>query len=150
MDSGMTKKVAVVVSALDEEYQNNIIRGINKSAEENQLSVSYFAAFGGLVNSKRFDLGEYSIYDVIDYSKYNKPVINSDLLMDCKYFTVRRVNINKEMELNANGDSFISFTFLEGKGMVDDLPYKKFDTFFLPYGKKCLIKGKGTVIISSL
>lgn len=71
MDSGMTKKVAVVVSALDEEYQNNIIRGINRSAEENQLSVSYFAAFGGLVNSKRFDLGEYSIYDVIDYSKFD-------------------------------------------------------------------------------
>ncbi len=88
--------------------------------------------------------------DVIDYSKYNKPVINSDLLMDCKYFTVRRVNINKEMELNANGDSFISFTFLEGKGMVDDLPYKKFDTFFLPYGKKCLIKGDGKVIVSQI
>ena len=70
--------------------------------------------------------------------------------MDCKYFTVRRVNINKEMELNANGDSFISFTFLEGKGMVDDLPYKKFDTFFLPYGKKCLIKGDGKVIVSQI
>lgn len=71
MDSGNTKKIAVVVSALDEEYQNNIICGINRSAEENQLSVSYFAAFGGLVNNRRFDLGEYSIYDLIDYSKFD-------------------------------------------------------------------------------
>jgi len=71
MNSGKTKKIAVIVSALDEEYQNNIICGINRSAEENQLSVSYFAAFGGLVNSRRFDLGEYSIYDLIDYSKFD-------------------------------------------------------------------------------
>ena len=70
--------------------------------------------------------------------------------MDCKYFTVKRVNVNNELELNANGDSFISFTFLEGEGKVDDLPYKKFDTFFLPYGKKCVIKGTGVVVISSV
>ena len=88
--------------------------------------------------------------DVIDYKTYKKPVINSDLLMDCKYFTVKRVNVNNELELNANGDSFISFTFLEGEGNVDDLPYKKFDTFFLPYGKKCVIKGTGVVVISSV
>ena len=88
--------------------------------------------------------------DVIDYKTYKKPIINSDLLMDCKYFTVKRVNVNNELELNANGDSFISFTFLEGEGKVDDLPYKKFDTFFLPYGKKCVIKGTGVVVISSV
>ena len=28
--------------------------------------------------------------------------------------------------------------------------YKVFDTFFLPYKKKCLVKGTGTVIISTV
>lgn len=71
MVSENTKKIAVVVSALDEEYQYNIIRGINRCAEEHKLNISYFAAFGGLVDSRRFDLGEYSIYDLIDYSKFD-------------------------------------------------------------------------------
>ena len=71
MVSENTKKIAVVVSALDEEYQYNIIRGINRCAEEHKLNISYFAAFGGLVDSRRFDLGEYSIYNLIDYSKFD-------------------------------------------------------------------------------
>ncbi len=88
--------------------------------------------------------------DVIDYHKYHKPIINSDLLMDCKYFTVNKKVINKELELSASNDSFITFTFLSGSGKVDEIPYKKFDTFFLPYGKKCVIKGEGDIVISQV
>ncbi len=65
------KKVAVVVSALDEEYQYNILRGINRFAREKMLNISCFAAFGGMVSSKKFDIGEYSIYDLIDYAKFD-------------------------------------------------------------------------------
>ena len=71
MDYDKVKKIAVVVSALDEEYQYNILRGINRFAIEKDLNISYFAAFGGMVESKRFDLGEYSIYNLIDYSKFD-------------------------------------------------------------------------------
>ena len=44
----------------------------------------------------------------------------------------------------------MSFTFIEGEGKVNDIDYKIYDTFFLPYGKKCVIKGKGTIILSYL
>ena len=44
----------------------------------------------------------------------------------------------------------MSFTFIKGEGKVDDIEYKQYDTFFLPYGKKCVIKGKGTLVISSV
>ena len=69
-------------------------------------------------------------------------------VIDNKYFTVRRIEINGELEINANEESFVSFTFLNGEGFVNDIPYEQYDTFFLPYGKKCVVKGKGTVVIS--
>ena len=88
--------------------------------------------------------------DVIDYKQYKVVKTGDELLADNKYFTVKEVNFDKELEVNANERAFISFTFLEGEGKVDDIPYSKYDTFFLPFGKKCLIKGKGTVVISTV
>ena len=88
--------------------------------------------------------------DVIDYKQYKVVKTGDELLADNKYFTVKEVNFDKELEINANERAFISFTFLEGEGLVNDIPYSKYDTFFLPFGKKCLIKGKGKVVISTV
>lgn len=87
--------------------------------------------------------------DVIDLKQYKKPQINNEYLADNQYFTVKRVDFNGELKI-ATDHSFVSFTFLDGDGEVNDLTYSKFDTFFLPYQKECLVKGKGTVIISSV
>lgn len=88
--------------------------------------------------------------DVIDYHQYKVVKTGDELLADNKYFTVKEVNFDKELEVNANERAFVSFTFLEGEGKVNDIPYSKYDTFFLPFGKKCLIKGKGKVVISTV
>lgn len=88
--------------------------------------------------------------DVIDYKQYKVVKTGDELLADNNYFTVKEVNFDKELEINANERAFISFTFLEGEGLVNDIPYSKYDTFFLPFGKKCLIKGKGKVVISTV
>jgi len=88
--------------------------------------------------------------EVIDYHQYKVVKAGNELLADNKYFTVKEVNFDKELEVNANERAFISFTFLEGEGLVNDIPYSKYDTFFLPFGKKCLIKGKGKVVISTV
>ena len=66
---------AVIVSGLDEEYQYNIIRGINQFAHEHNINISYFAAFGGMVDSKRFDIGEYSIYSLTDFTKFDGALV---------------------------------------------------------------------------
>ena len=87
---------------------------------------------------------------VINYKKYEPIQTGSSLLADNRYFKVERKEVNGELLIDANKDSFISFTFLSGKGMVDDIEYQQFDTFFLPYKKSCLIKGEGTVIVSSV
>ena len=61
---------------------------------------------------------------------------------------MERKAIDGVVELNANQGSFVSFTFIEGEGQVDDILANLYDTFFLPSGKKCLIKGKGVIIVS--
>lgn len=89
--------------------------------------------------------------DVIDLRKYHKEENNkSSKIGDTRYFQVEKIDIDGELELNANKDSFMSFTFIEGEGKVNDIDYKIYDTFFLPYGKKCVIKGNGTIILSYL
>ena len=89
--------------------------------------------------------------DVINLHKYQKEDNNnSSLIGDTPYFQVEKIDINKELTLEANQDSFMSFTFIEGKGKVNDIDYQIYDTFFLPYGKKCVIKGEGTIILSYL
>ena len=88
--------------------------------------------------------------DVIDYRQFKVVKSANEVLADNQYFTVKEVNFDNELEINANDKAFISFTFLEGKGKVNDIDFNQYDTFFLPYGKKCLIKGKGRVVISTV
>ena len=85
---------------------------------------------------------------VIDYHKYNGQQIEGDVLADNQYFKVVRKEIKGQMTLSANEGSFLSFTFIKGRGKVDNIDYQEFDTFFLPDGKSCDIKGDGVVIIS--
>ena len=85
---------------------------------------------------------------VINNHKYVQEKNNSSLLGNTQYFTVEKKELDGSLLLEANQRSFISFTFIEGNGMVNDITANKYDTFFLPYGKKCEIKGKGTLIVS--
>ena len=87
---------------------------------------------------------------VIDYSKYNMQKNQTSVLADNQYFRVRRESFDGEMEISANRYSFVSFTFIEGKGTVDGIKFQQFDTFFLPFGKKCTVKGKGVVVLSEV
>ena len=86
--------------------------------------------------------------EVIDYRKYEPSKEVDGFLVDNQYFAVKKVSFDKELKISATEQSFVSFTFLEGQGTVDNIEYNQFDTFFLPYKKSCLIKGQGTVVIS--
>ena len=88
--------------------------------------------------------------EVIDYRKYKSDNNSDGLLADNQYFTVKKVSFDEELEIKTDQKAFVSFTFLDGEGIVNDIPYQRYDTFFLPYQKKCLIKGKGTVVISTV
>ena len=88
--------------------------------------------------------------EVINYHRYQMVKSGSSLLADNQYFTVKEISFENELEISANEKSFISFTFLEGDGTVNDISFTQYDTFFLPYQKKCVIKVKGKVVISSV
>ena len=88
--------------------------------------------------------------DVIDYKKYAFNKNPSFLLADTPYFKVQRIEIKDKLTLKANGGSFMSFTFIKGNGFVDDVPYQQFDTFFLPNGEECEIKGESIIILSEV
>lgn len=72
------RSVAVVVSGMDEEYPYQIIQGINKFAKENNVNISYFAAFAGIIDSRDFDLGEFSVYNLPDFSKFDGVILLSN------------------------------------------------------------------------
>lgn len=88
--------------------------------------------------------------EIIDYHKYEVKQDNSEYLADNNYFTVKAVEFDGELKIAANDRAFVSFTFLEGQGVVNAIEYNQFDTFFLPYKKECLIKGKGKIVISTV
>lgn len=85
---------------------------------------------------------------VVNTEKYIRSSSFSQIHIDSTHFEVVGKTINKELLIELDKYSFISFTFISGSGIVNDIPYKQFDTFFLPYGKSCKIVGDGEVIIS--
>ncbi len=74
--------IAVFVAGLDEEYQNNIISGINDFARKNNINISYFAAFGGMIDSKLYDIGEYSIYNLANLDKFDGAILMTNTIND--------------------------------------------------------------------
>ncbi|MDE6539820.1 MAG: GGDEF domain-containing protein [Ruminococcus sp.] len=106
--------IAVVAAGIDEEYQNNIITGINKYTHEcninvscfasyggmmqgefvnGNIEISYFAAHGGMLKSKRFDMGEYSIYNLINFNAFDGAILMTNTICDAetKEYIIKRV-----------------------------------------------------------
>lgn len=82
MKLGNVINIAVFVAGLDEEYQNNIIVGINEFSRKNNINVSYFAAFGGMIESRLFDIGEYSIYGLANLEKFQGAILMTNTIND--------------------------------------------------------------------
>ena len=81
---GKTVNLAVFVAGLDEEYQNNIITGINDFAKRSKINVTYFAAYGGMLDSKVFDIGEYSMYDVANLEYFDGVILMTNTINDVR------------------------------------------------------------------
>lgn len=75
MRAGKIKNIAIVVAGIDEEYQSNVINGINAFAKKNNINAAYFSAFGGVLANARYDAGEYNIYNLIDFSRFDGVIL---------------------------------------------------------------------------
>ena len=80
MDNERTINIAVMVAGIDEEYQSNIISGINSFTKNHNINISYFAAFGGMIGSAIYDAGEYSIYNLIDYDFFDAAILMTNTI----------------------------------------------------------------------
>ena len=87
---------------------------------------------------------------VIDYNKYEPITFNEGIIGTCKYFTSKKVEFKNEYVIENDEKSFSSITFIDGLGTVNDIKFKKYDTFFVPANKKAIIKGNGEFIITKV
>ena len=87
--------------------------------------------------------------NVINLKKYNPIIFSNNVLAECKYF-ISSLGDSSMKELRAFGDSFITFTIIEGEGKVNDIDCKKGDTFFIPANKKAEFKGVFSFIYSRI
>ncbi len=87
---------------------------------------------------------------VINYKKYIKKEFDNGVIGSCKYFTSFRVDVENEKEIINDDTSFSSITFIEGSGYVNDIPFKKYDSFFIPANKIAKISGKSVFILTKV
>ena len=86
------KNVAAFVCGMDEEYPYQIILGINKYARDHDINISYFAAFGGIIEDEAFDTGEYSIYQLPDLGNFDGALLLTNTFSNP---TIRQAIIDK-------------------------------------------------------
>ncbi|MBE6852646.1 MAG: GGDEF domain-containing protein [Ruminococcus sp.] len=72
--------IAVIISGIDEEYQNTILSGIHEYASQNNINISHFIAFGGVLGNKKNDIGEFNIYNLINYDMLDGVVLLSNTI----------------------------------------------------------------------
>ena len=87
--------------------------------------------------------------DVINYHKYEKTNFIS-CIADTKYFTSYIHDVKNNDIIKTNEESFASITFIEGEGKVANIPYKKFDTFFISANEIVRIDGSGKYILTTV
>ena len=87
---------------------------------------------------------------VMDFKKFKPEQFKRPLLGECDYFSTFEMKVEENNIINADKDSFISITFIEGNGFVNDISFSKGDTFFIPAGKKAEIKGNGKYLLTTI
>ncbi len=85
--------IAVIVSTLTEEYQSDILSGIRQYAFANHITLEHFVAFGNIGGDIRHDTGEYNIFSLANFSRFDGVilVINTIQFADCMESVLTRV-----------------------------------------------------------
>lgn len=89
-------------------------------------------------------------FKVMNLKKFEPVKFDRPLLGKCDYFSTYEYLVSEKSLLQANEDSFISVTFLDGDGKINDITFQKGDTFFIPANKKAVIKGNGKYLLTKI
>ncbi len=101
-------------------------------------------------NGNKRELHIEKALNVINLNKFKKKEFSNNIIGECKYFSSSRIDFENDYYLKADSKSFISITFIEGKGMVNDMVFEKYDSFFIPANKVANIKGNGSFILTKV
>ena len=88
--------------------------------------------------------------ELTNFKKYEPINFNRPLLGECEYFSTYEYLVSEKNEINADKESFVSITFIEGSGKVNLIDYSKGDTFFIPSGTKAKIEGRGKYVLTTI
>lgn len=86
---------------------------------------------------------------VLNYHKFEPTTFTKPLLGKCDYFAAYLCPVF-DGEVVATPSSFKAISFVSGSGYIDEFQFSKGDTFFLPAGQSCHIKGKGEMVITEV
>ncbi len=75
-------EIAVIVAGIDEEYQNAVLEGIFSFAKKNDVNISCFAPIGGVISISKYDLGEYNIFSLINYDRFDGVILLTNTISD--------------------------------------------------------------------
>ncbi len=78
----MMKRIAVIVSGIDEEYQSTILKGLHECARTHGVQVVHFVAFGGILSNAGHDAGEYNIYRLCNYAEFDGVVLLTNTISE--------------------------------------------------------------------
>ena len=87
---------------------------------------------------------------VMNLRRFEPVKFNYPLLGKCDYFSTYEYSVSKKPLVEANNDSFISITFIDGFGKVNYINFQKGDTFFIPAGQKVEISGNGKYLLTTI
>ena len=87
---------------------------------------------------------------ILNFKKFEKENFEKPLLGECDYFSTSEHLVKELNEISADKGSFISLTFIEGNGKINNISFAKGDTFFVPNGKKATIEGNGKFLLTTI
>lgn len=67
--------IAVIIAGIDEEYQNEILTGIEEFTSENRVNIAVFVSFSGVMGNQRHDVGEFNIFNLPDFSLFDGAIL---------------------------------------------------------------------------
>lgn len=82
MGNEAIKNIAVIVAGTDEEYQSSVLEGIIAAAKKKNINIACFAAFGGVLANHQYDIGEYNIYTLVNYSRFDGAILLTNTISD--------------------------------------------------------------------
>lgn len=74
----MKYTIAVIASGIDEEYQQSILRGIQRYAAQHNVNIAHFIAFGGILANPKYDQGEYNIFELPNFMLFDGVILLSN------------------------------------------------------------------------